>query len=211
MCADAGRNFMNTLPGQITLPGEVRFARLLPGPIEQVWAYLTDPVKRQTWLASGAMEAQVGGKVELEFFHSKLSPGEKPSPEYSDFEDGHKMEGVLLHYQAPRVLAFTWGGGAQKSEVTIELKPHGKQVQMVLTHRKLLDREQIESVSGGWHVHLMFLIAVLEKRKPPLFWATHAKMKGEYAKRLDVLLGEGSTHVNPKRTAKSGPVPRTRG
>ena len=200
---------MNTLPGQITLPGEVRFARLLPGPIENVWACLIDSEKRQTWLASGAMETHAGGKVELRFFHSKLSPGEKPSPEYADFEDGHKMEGVLLQYQAPRVLAFTWGGGEQKSEVTFELKPHGKQVQLVLTHRKLLDHEQIENVSGGWHVHLMFLLAVLEKRKPPLFWATHAKMKGEYAKRLDVMVNGPSISEKPKRPA--GPVPRTRG
>ena len=33
----------------------VRFERLLPGPIERVWAYLTESDKRSLWLASGAM------------------------------------------------------------------------------------------------------------------------------------------------------------
>ena len=29
--------------GTITEAGAIRFERLLPGPIERVWAYLTDP------------------------------------------------------------------------------------------------------------------------------------------------------------------------
>ena len=32
--------------GIVTEAGAVRFERLLPGPIERVWAYLTDPDKR---------------------------------------------------------------------------------------------------------------------------------------------------------------------
>ena len=31
----------------------VRFERLLPGPIERVWEYLTDSDRRATWLAAG--------------------------------------------------------------------------------------------------------------------------------------------------------------
>ena len=34
-------------------PTEIRFERLLPGPIENVWSYLTDAKKRGEWLASG--------------------------------------------------------------------------------------------------------------------------------------------------------------
>ena len=29
----------------------IRFERLLPGPIERVWAYLVEPDKRALWLA----------------------------------------------------------------------------------------------------------------------------------------------------------------
>jgi uncharacterized protein YndB with AHSA1/START domain len=32
--------------GTIAAPAEVRFERLLPGPIETVWAYLTESEKR---------------------------------------------------------------------------------------------------------------------------------------------------------------------
>jgi uncharacterized protein YndB with AHSA1/START domain len=39
--------------GIVTEAGAVRFERLLPGPIEHVWAYLTQSDKRGTWLAAG--------------------------------------------------------------------------------------------------------------------------------------------------------------
>jgi uncharacterized protein YndB with AHSA1/START domain len=51
--------------GIVTEAGAVRFERLLPGPIEHVWAYLTQSDKRGTWLAAGPMDARVGGRVDL--------------------------------------------------------------------------------------------------------------------------------------------------
>ena len=33
--------------GVVTEPGTVRFERLLPGSVDLVWAYLTDPEKRE--------------------------------------------------------------------------------------------------------------------------------------------------------------------
>ena len=59
--------------GVVPEPGTVRFERLLPGPIERIWAYLTDSEKRGRWLASGAMELREGGRVTLEFKHKTLS------------------------------------------------------------------------------------------------------------------------------------------
>ena len=41
----------------------LRMRRVLPGPIERVWAYLTESEKRGRWLASGPMELNVGGRV----------------------------------------------------------------------------------------------------------------------------------------------------
>ena len=32
--------------GVVTAPDTVKIERMLPGPIERVWAYLTDPAKR---------------------------------------------------------------------------------------------------------------------------------------------------------------------
>lgn len=53
--------------GMIIEPGTLRIQRLLPGPIERVWAYLTESDKRATWLAAGAMTLENGAPLELEF------------------------------------------------------------------------------------------------------------------------------------------------
>ena len=42
--------------GVKTAPDTLRIERTLPGPIERVWTYLTDPAKRATWFARGPME-----------------------------------------------------------------------------------------------------------------------------------------------------------
>ncbi len=40
---------------QFTNPTTLTVERTLPGPIERVWAYLTEPDKRARWLGGGAL------------------------------------------------------------------------------------------------------------------------------------------------------------
>ena len=71
--------------GVLTAPDTLRLERLLPGPIERVWQYLTESDKRATWLAAGDVEQRVGGKVEHTFRNSELSPEHDiPPPKYAD-------------------------------------------------------------------------------------------------------------------------------
>src|SRR3954453_11754948 len=87
----------------------LRFERLLPGPIERVWSYLTDSDLRGKWLASGPMELRVGGNVELRFRHGDLS-SEKSAPEaFKKYDEGITQKGVVTRCEPPRVLAYTWG------------------------------------------------------------------------------------------------------
>ena len=39
--------------GVLTEPATVEIRRLLPGPVERVWAYLTESELRRQWLAAG--------------------------------------------------------------------------------------------------------------------------------------------------------------
>src|SRR3954469_10501653 len=152
--------------GRFNGPAEIRLVRILPGPIERIWEYLTDPEKRARWFAGGPMEPKKGGKVELFFFHKNLSPNETPPEQYKAVqESGMKMPGIVLRWEPPRVLSYTFD---DNSDVTFELTPQGKDVVLVLTHRARGDDIQyLTGYASGWHTHFSHLIAVLEGTPPP--------------------------------------------
>jgi uncharacterized protein YndB with AHSA1/START domain len=168
--------------GTITEPGTIRFERLLPGPIERVWSYLTESEKRGKWLAFGTTEPRIGGTVELRFFNTQLSPHKEPIPERykEDCADGVSFSGKVTAYEPPRLLGYTWGN---HGEVTLELIPQEKNVLLVLTHRGL-EKKIMNSVASGWHTHLDILVDNLIGEIPRPFWSTHAKLELEYETRL---------------------------
>jgi uncharacterized protein YndB with AHSA1/START domain len=168
--------------GVLTAPDTLRIERELPGPIERVWDYLTDSDKRGTWLASGAMEPRVGGAVEHVFRNSQLTrDDDAPPKKYEKYACESTLRGRITAYEPPRRLSYLWG---ESSEVTFELEPRGNRVRLVVTHQRLGSRDEILSVSGGWHAHLEILAARLAGTEPPGFWRTHTKLEAEYAKRI---------------------------
>ena len=173
--------------GTITGHGTLRFERLLPGPIERVWAYLTESEKKGRWLASGDVEPRVGGKVDLYFHHKSLSELDDPIPEkYKHMEEGTYFTGRVTGWDPPRLLSYTWGEETgEESEVTFELEPKGDKVLLTLTHRRLGDdRDMLISVASGWHTHLDILEDRLNEREAQGFWRTHNHMEKEYEQRL---------------------------
>lgn len=176
---------MNTAPNndsyaEFPVRGELRIVRLLPGPIERVWEFLTDPAKRSRWFAGGVTEPRAGGKIEFAMHHAKLAPGETPPEKYAQVhEPGIMFEGRVLRYEPPRVLSYTFGD--EESQVTFELTPQGKQVLLVVTHRSTgEDIKEQSNYAGGWHTHLSILVAILEETTPPKFWTTHARLDAHY-------------------------------
>ena len=67
--------------GVVLDPTSIRFIRILPASVEEVWAFLTESEKRGRWLASGDMELREGGGVTLRFVHADLSSVAEPVPE----------------------------------------------------------------------------------------------------------------------------------
>ncbi|UYN96521.1 MAG: SRPBCC family protein [Enhydrobacter sp.] len=168
--------------GATLSPTEVRFERLLPGPIEMVWEFLVDSRKRGEWFASGPMERRVGGKVKLRFKHSELSPHAALPPErYKEMDaTGHDSEGEVTAFDPPRRLAFLWGS----SEVVFDLEPKGDRVLLVLTHRRLSGRGEQVDVLGGWHTHLAILVERANGRTPRAFWDLFREIDGTYEERV---------------------------
>lgn len=179
--------------GVVPEAGTVKFERVLPGPIERVWAYLSDSEKRGRWLASGPMELREGGRVTLEFKHKSLSSQVERTPDrYKEYDEGATMQGRVTAVEPPRLLAYTWGErDDETSRVTFELEPQGNEVLLTVTHRGLPSRTEMISVSGGWHTHLAILADELSGRDRRPFWSTHARLEGEYERLLEN--GPGAT------------------
>jgi uncharacterized protein YndB with AHSA1/START domain len=173
--------------GTLLSPGSVRLERTLPGPIDRVWAYLTESDKRARWLAGGDMELRVGGRVELWFRHADLSPIPAPTPErFAASANGSSLHGTVTACEPPRLLAFTWGEGqARPSEVTFELEAVGEQVRLTVTHRRLGDERAVwANVAGGWHTHLAILEDRLAGRVPGPFFAAFEPIESTYLERF---------------------------
>ncbi|MFZ1687266.1 MAG: SRPBCC family protein [Flavobacteriales bacterium] len=169
--------------GTITAPNTIRFERLLPGPIERVWAYLTEPEKRAKWLASGVMDLHTGGDMTLNWMHSNLDTLPETAPE--EHAKGHTMQAKITRCEPPHLLGFTWGARAEAlSEVVFELSMRGNDVLLVLTHHRLPNQKDLLGVSGGWHAHLDVLVEHLHGRTSPGFWASHAALNAEYKQRV---------------------------
>ena len=164
----------------------VRFERLLPGPVEKIWAYLTDGRKRGEWFAAGALPAKVGETFRLDFKHSDLSPNKAPAPErFAEMDkNGFHSTERLLALEPMRRLVHTFGEeNPPPSEVEFALEPEGDMVRLTLTHRKIPDRGYAVNVSGGWHSHLAILQFKAEGKVPPPFWDVWRETEHTYEKR----------------------------
>ncbi|MGR4865154.1 SRPBCC family protein [Caulobacter sp. LARHSG274] len=164
--------------GVQTEPTTVRIQRLLPGPIERVWSYMTQSDLRRQWLAAGPMDLKVGGEVELVWRNDELTSHVEERPAGMGAE--HRMTSRVTRIDPPRLLAFEWGDG----DVSFELERQAGEVLLTVTHRRLADRDSLLSVSAGWHAHLDILADRMVGREAGPFWSAWSRLRGEYAERL---------------------------
>ncbi|MFN8607669.1 MAG: SRPBCC domain-containing protein [Vulcanimicrobiota bacterium] len=124
-------------------PG-IQFERLLPGPIERVWEYLTDPLKLPEWFGQGSIETRQGGVVSL--------------------MDGH-IRGVVTQCRPPHLLIYSWNVYLPGQEVSdypesylkLELEAQkDERVLLKLSHLPVLERFERQNAMG-WHTFLDLL------------------------------------------------------
>lgn len=148
--------------GKILDAHSVRFERLLPGPIELAWDYLTKPKLLKTWFAEVMLEPSVGGAIQIAMGADEAGDCNASS-----------IHGVIREFNPPHVIAYTWVSRRQQKdgsvaavdegEVRFELKPRGDRVQLTLTHTRIPANE-LAGYGGGWHAFLDVLEARLDKR-----------------------------------------------
>jgi uncharacterized protein YndB with AHSA1/START domain len=107
--------------------------RVLPGPIERVWSYLTSPEHLAKWFLDGKVADRIGGEVQ--------------------FGDG-LITGAVTVYDPPHVLEFTWNeadsshGPTPNALCRYELSAIGDEVRLVLVHSRLPEHAYDAYVTG---------------------------------------------------------------
>jgi uncharacterized protein YndB with AHSA1/START domain len=165
--------------GVVSEPATLTMQRLLPGPVERIWGYLTESDLRRRWLAAGEMTLEVGAPFEFVWRNDELTdpPGARPD----GFGGEHRMQSRITELDPPRRIAFTWNGSG---EVSIALAPQGDRVLLTLVHSRVADRSMLLGVSAGWHGHLDVLEARVRGATPAPFWDEWARLREEYAGRF---------------------------
>jgi uncharacterized protein YndB with AHSA1/START domain len=165
--------------GALIEPATLKIQRLLPGPIERIWAYLTDSELRRKWLAAGAMDMNVGAPFEFVWRNDELSdpPGKRPD----GFGEEHRMQSRITELEPPKKISFTWNGSG---DVSFELEPRRDKVLLTVIHRRLPDRGTMLRVGPGWHMHLDILVACATGGKPTPFWDGWIRLQKEYDRLL---------------------------
>ena len=167
--------------GRVVDAQTLRMERTLDAPIEKVWSFLVDPAKRTRWLAGGTAAARTGDTFELRFDNNRLTAEPAP-PKYQQYAGEHCMNSRLVALEPPCRLVMTWNEGSPTaSEVSFELAVRGDgHTHLTLVHSRLVKREGMLSVAGGWHAHLDVLEDVLAERAPRAFWSNLGELSAAY-------------------------------
>jgi uncharacterized protein YndB with AHSA1/START domain len=167
----------------------VEFKRLLPGPIELAWDYLTKPELLKTWFADVSLEPRAGGAVTVRFGGSTCGGGTAG------------VHGTVREFRKPHVLAFSWiqgraqpdgsGNDSFESEVRFELAERGEKVLLTLLHSRL-PTDELSGHSAGWHAYMDNFESVVSRRGAIDFMAVFHQLHPGYEQRVAELQRSGA-------------------
>jgi len=163
----------------VTEANTLTIQRLLPAPVERVWAYLTDSDLRRRWLAAGEMKLEAGAPFAFTWRNDELTDPPGQRPEGMSVE--HRMESRITEVWPPHHIAFTWDG---TGDVSIDLEARGGSTLLTLVHRSIPARSTRLGVSAGWHAHLDVLADRVEDRTPASFWDSWRRLRADYDARI---------------------------
>jgi uncharacterized protein YndB with AHSA1/START domain len=169
----------DSLFGVLNPPSTLTLKRILPGPIDRVWSYITDSELRKQWLAAGDLIPHVGESFELVWRNDELSAAASERP--AGFPEESRATCRVTGVETLRKLSFNWPG---VGDVTFQLEPVGDDVMLTVTHRGLADRKMTLMVGAGWHMHCDILVARLKGKKPASFWSGWSRLRAEYDRRV---------------------------
>lgn len=145
----------------------VAFERVIPRPIEKVWATISEPARLKNWLGDVEVDLKLGGKFIIRFRDATVV-----------------MTGVITTLEPERVLEYSWleNYGMPQSLVRWELKPEGSGTRLRLTHTVPAEavKKDVVEFLGGWHQFLDVLPEAVDGKFVPYGYEDEKKIAAEY-------------------------------
>lgn len=132
---------------------DIVFERLLPHPVESVWAALTQPDKLALWLGEATLDLTPGGTVTIAF-------------------QGMPIVGQILHLQDNELLEYTWTSPSFPGEISVvrwELTPLADTRCRLQFTEKLVSAQYLAGAGPGWHYVLDMLELALDGKPIPVW------------------------------------------
>ncbi|HEY0641324.1 MAG TPA: SRPBCC domain-containing protein [Pseudonocardiaceae bacterium] len=126
--------------------GVLRLERRLAHPVRMVWAAVTEPGQLRHWFPCAVRWEPVVG-----------------SPIAFDFGGGPEVDGEVVAWEEPRLVAFTWG----TDELRVELTPDGEAATLLVFEHVFADRAGGASFAAGWTACLRGLALLLAGEQIP--------------------------------------------
>ena len=164
----------------LTEPATLTIQRLLPGPIERVWAYLTESDLRRQWLAAGEMEMKVGAPVRARLAQRRADRPARPAA------GRLRRASTGCRAGSPSSIrpASSPSPGQAAATSPSSWSRKGNEVLLTVIHRRLPDRATLLGVGAGWHMHLDILVARATGTRAGPFWDGWSRLQQEYDRRL---------------------------
>jgi uncharacterized protein YndB with AHSA1/START domain len=151
--------------GRLSIEGDtavLNFERWLPYPVDVVWAAITDPAERASWMGETTIDARTGGQIEMMPSSPPVAPENK------------RMTGRITVWDPPHVFEHEWNQRilqktSQSSVVRYELAPDGADppgTRLRFSHRGLGVRDA-GGFRPGTHAYLDRLAAHLASEPLP--------------------------------------------
>lgn len=146
----------------------LRFERVYPQPVAEIWPAITDPELMASWFPVRVEYPELTDGAELTFTF--------------EGEDEPPTHGTIESVEAPTTFAFTWDGDQVRFELSDIGDAERPKCQLVLI-ATFEDRTWAVRNAAGWHMCLDLLKAALSGEKP----------KSSVGKRQSQLLKEYET------------------
>ena len=149
--------------GQLTAPRTIRFERIFPASVDEVWQHITSEKQLATWIADATVDLRVGGQIKLHFTDADdpESRCKSTNKEVTEKDGGR----ITVCEPNHRLTYLPLDPHGNETILSYTLVPLDGQTLLILEHSEL-PPDFMVAFAAGWHSYLGVLGCRLRGEEP---------------------------------------------